>query len=75
MVQLARPQSRLAAALFQNKIQHVLIVLVSGFDRPNSLVVSLARNPDEQASPGDTQAFDLPLREDLPGRFFTMETP
>jgi len=75
MVQLARSQPGLATALFQDKIQNVLIVFGACLVCPNTFVISLARNPYEQASPGNTQAFDLPLREDLPDRFFTMETP
>ena len=42
---------------------------------PIALVVSLTTYPQKQASPDDGQPLDLPLREDLPGRFFTMETP
>lgn len=42
---------------------------------PIALVVSLTAYPQKQASPDDGQPLDLPLREDLPGRFFTMETP
>jgi hypothetical protein len=42
---------------------------------PIALVVSLTVYPQEQASPDDGQPLDLPLREDLPGRLFTMETP
>ena len=40
-----------------------------------ALVVSLTAYSQKQASPDDGQPLDLPLREDLPGRFFTMETP
>ena len=47
----------------------------SRIESPIALVIRLAGNAHEQASPGDAQALDLPLREDLPGRFFTMETP
>ncbi|KPY14204.1 Unknown protein sequence [Pseudomonas syringae pv. philadelphi] len=35
----------------------------------------MTRNTHEQASPGNAQVLDLPLREDLPGGFFTTETP
>ncbi|KRW15505.1 hypothetical protein AO736_11630 [Aeromonas veronii] len=38
-----------------------------------ALVVSLPAYPQKQASPDNGQPLDLPLREDLPGRFFTME--
>jgi len=40
-----------------------------------ALVVSLTAYSQKQASPDEGQPLDLPLREDLPDRCFTMETP
>jgi hypothetical protein len=42
---------------------------------PVSLVIRLSGNAQKLASPANTQALDLPLGEDLPDRFFTIETP
>jgi len=40
-----------------------------------ALVVSLTADGEKLASPDDSQPLDLFLRDDLPGRFFTIETP
>lgn len=42
---------------------------------PVSFVVRLPGYAQKLASPLNTQALDLPLGEDLPDRFFTIETP
>jgi hypothetical protein len=40
---------------------------------PITLVIGLATDTHKLASPANTQG--LGLRNDLPGRFFTMDTP
>lgn len=40
-----------------------------------ALVIGLTTDAQKLASPEDAQSFDLALREDLPGRFFTIDTP
>ena len=74
-MQLARSQSGLASTLFQNEVHDLLVLTDSRIKSAITLVIRLARNTHKQASPGNAQVLDLPLREDLPGRFFTMETP
>lgn len=75
IVKLAGAQPWLATTLFQNEVHHLLVLADLGIKRAITLVIRLARNAHEQASRADTQVLDVPLREDLPGRFFTTETP
>lgn len=75
VVQLARSQLGLATPLFQDEVHHLLVLADSRVKSAITLVIRLARNTHEQASPGNAQVLDLPLREDLPGGFFTTETP
>lgn len=75
VMQLTRAYPGLAATLFKNKVHDLLILTNPRVKSSITLVIRLARNAHEHASPGDAQALDLPLREDLPGRFFTTETP
>lgn len=53
----------------------LLILLLTLIRYTVALVVGLTSDPKKLASPDDGQCFDLTLREDLPGCFFTMETP
>lgn len=75
MMQLARAQPRLPQALVLHEADDMF---VSNSPRSLSmltLVVRLAADAHELASPADAQAFDMLLREDLPRGFFTTDTP
>ena len=75
IMQLAGPHPRLPKPHPLHIAHHLQPLRMALVGDPIALVVSLAADPQKQASPDDGQPFDLPLREDLPGRFFTMETP
>ena len=57
---------------FQSKVRYLLALVDSGIKISITFVIGLARNAYEQASPGNAQVLDLPLREALPSRFLTM---
>ncbi len=74
-MQLAGADPRLSQSNLTHKTHHLQSQCMALVGDPIALVVSLPAYPQKQASPDDGQPLDLPLREDLPGRFFTMETP
>ncbi len=74
-MQLAGTDPRLSQPHLTHEAHHLLPLCMALVGDPIALVVSLTAYPQKQASPDDGQPLDLPLREDLPGRFFTMETP
>ena len=74
-MQLAGAQPGLPQALLTHPFQHPLTTLLSLCLAAKPLVVSLSADPHVTASPGQAQAFDGSLREDLPKGFFTMRTP
>ena len=71
-MQLTRTDPRLAQSYALDVIRNLLVALISN---TVALVVSLAANGQKLASPDDSQPFGMFLRGDLPGRFFTIETP
>ena len=75
VMKLSGSESRLSEALFTHEPHDLLGLEGPGITRSNAFVISLAGNPDELASPANTQVLDFPLGEDLPDRFFTTETP
>ncbi len=75
IMQLASAHPRLSQSNLTHKAHHLQPLCMALVGDPIALVVSLPAYPQKQASPDNGQPFDLPLREDLPGRFFTMETP
>jgi hypothetical protein len=75
VMEFSGTEPRLPQALFPHKNHDVLGLAGPGITCSIALVISLAGNPHELASPTDTQVFDFPLGEDLPDRFFTTETP
>ena len=74
-MQLASAQPGHLKACLQHKSQHPLRMAGLRIVSSIALVVRLPRDAQKLASPGNAQAFDLPLGEDLPDRFFTTETP
>ena len=74
-MQLAGTDPRLSQPYLTHEAHYLQSLCVAHVCNPIALVVSLTAYPQKQASPDDGQPLDLPLREDLPGRFFTMETP
>ncbi|VVM99439.1 hypothetical protein PS645_03211 [Pseudomonas fluorescens] len=72
-VQLAGTDAGLSNANLAHEIDELLVLLEPGPVDPITLVISLATDPHKLASPADTQG--LGLRNDLPGRFFRMDTP
>ncbi len=75
IMQLAGAHPRLSQSNLTHKARHLQALCMALVGDPIALVVSLPAYPQKQASPDNGQPLDLPLREDLPGRFFTMETP
>ncbi len=75
IMQLASAHPRLSQSNLTHEAHHLQPLCMALVSDPIALVVSLPAYPQKQASPDDGQLLDLPLREDLPGRFFTMETP
>jgi hypothetical protein len=73
-MQLARAYMRLTQSHTLDVVSH-LLALQTTLIRGAIVLVSLAADGQKLASPDDGQPFDLSLREDLPGRFFTIETP
>ncbi len=74
-MQLAGTDPRLSQPYLTHEAHHLLPLCMALVGNPIALVVSLTAYSQKQASPDNGQPLDLPLREDLPGRFFTMETP
>ena len=75
IMQLAGAHPWLSQPYLTHVTYHLQPLCMAQVCNPIALVVSLTAYPQKQASPDDGQPLDLPLREDLPGRFFTMETP
>jgi hypothetical protein len=75
IVQLAGTYPGLASPHITNKFQHLLILDPTRSLGLASLVIRLSADAQIQASPTDAQAGYLLLREDLPDRFFTRDTP
>jgi hypothetical protein len=74
-MQLASAQPGHLKTCFQDKTQHFLSMTGLRVISPVSFVVRLPGYAQKLASPLNAQALDLPLGEDLPDRFFTIETP
>lgn len=74
-MQLACTDPRLAQPYALDVLRNLLTLPMTLISNTVALVVSLAANRQKLASPDDAQPSDLFLREDLPGRFFTIETP
>lgn len=74
-MQLARADPRLAQPDVLDVTHHLFILSVAPISGTVTLVISLATDGQKLASPDDGQPLGLPLRDDLPGRFFTIETP
>ncbi len=75
VMQLARANTRLTKPHALDVAGHLLALQAMLIGRTVTLVVSLAADRQKLASPDDAQSLDLLFREDLPGRFFTIETP
>ena len=75
IMQLAGAHPRLSQPNLAHEAHYRQPLCMTQVCNPIALVVSLTAYSQKQASPDDGQPLDLPLREDLPGRFFTMETP
>ena len=75
IMQLAGADPWLSQPYLTHEAHHLQPLCMAQVGDSIALVVSLPAYPQKQASPDDGQPLDLPLREDLPGRFFTMETP
>lgn len=74
-MQLARSQTGLPQPYLTHDLGNQRILLGTPVRRAVALVIGLATQAHELASPANAQRWDLPLREDLPGRFFTTNTP
>lgn len=75
IVQFSRTYARLAAPDTCNKSKNVTIMCLSFFTPFIVLVPRLPAVAKELAHSGNRYSGGLTLREDLPGRFFTMLTP
>lgn len=75
MMQLARAYPWLALPHSLDVVSHLLALRATLIVSSVALVVSLTTDAQKLASPDDAQPFDLALRENLPGRFFTIDTP
>lgn len=74
-MQLTRADPRLAQPYEADILRDLFTLSMAQISSTVTLVVSLAADGEKLASPDDGQPLDLFLREDLPGRFFTIETP
>ena len=74
-MQLTRADPRLAQPYALDVTRHLLVLNMALISNTVALVVSLAANGQKLASPDDSQPLGVFLRDDLPGRFFTIETP
>ncbi|MNW11790.1 hypothetical protein D3C71_2093200 [compost metagenome] len=72
-MQFASTDTGLSNANLTHETDELLVLLEPGPIDPITLVISLATDLHKLASPADTQG--LGLRNDLPGRFFTIDTP
>ena len=75
IMQLACADARLAQPHALDIARHLITLRATLISGAVALVVSLSADRQKLASPDDSQSSDLFLREDLPGRFFTIETP
>ena len=75
VMQLSRTDPRLAKPYQLDMTRDQLTLRSASIRRTVVLVVSLATDRKKLASPDDGQPLGLSLRDDLPGRFFTIETP
>ena len=75
MVQLARPQPRLAQPLGMHQIDHLAGLLPADLLALYPLVMRLPADAEVTASPAHVQALYELLRQDLPKGFFTTRTP
>ncbi len=75
MMQLACAYTRLALPHSLDVVSDLLTLSPALIVSAVALVIGLTTDAQKLASPDDAQSFDLALREDLPGRFFTIETP
>lgn len=69
-MQLARSQAGLPHPYLTNGLGNLRILLRTPVRRAVALVIGLATQAHELASPANAKRWDLPLREDLPVRFF-----
>lgn len=74
-MQLASAHSRQARPDLANVPCNSFRLIRPAVNRSVALVIGLTTDSHELASPTDSQLFDLYLREDLPGRFFVIDTP
>lgn len=72
-MQLTRADPRLAQPYETDVLRDLFTLPMAQISNTVALVVSLTTDGEKLASPYDGQP--LGLREDLPGRFFTIETP
>lgn len=72
-MQLTRADPRLAQPYETDEVRDLFTLPMAQISNTVALVVSLTADGEKLASPYDGQP--LGLREDLPGRFFTIETP
>jgi hypothetical protein len=75
MMQFTRADPRLAQPYETDVLRDLFTLPMAQISNTVAFVVSLATDGEKLASPDDGQPLDLFLREDLPGRFFTIETP
>src|SRR5690606_4617774 len=75
IMQLTCAYARLTQPQTLDVTRHLLALQTTLIRGTVAFVVSLAADGQKLASPDDAQPVDLSLREDLPGRFFTIETP
>lgn len=72
-MQLPSADAGLAGTDLLYKCYELLVLVGPSPVDPVAFVIGLTANPHKLASPADTQG--LGLRNDLPGRFFTTDTP
>ncbi len=75
MMQFARTNSGLAQADVIHSGQNLVLMCCAPFFTLRGLIPRLTTYPKETTGPADVQTGYAGLREDLPGRFFTSETP
>lgn len=75
MMQLTCTDPRLAQSYETDVLRDLFTLSMALVSNTVALVVSLAADGEKLASPDNGQPLDLLLREDLPDRFFTIETP
>ncbi len=72
MLELASADPRLAATDGPDKVHHPLFPILPGLLCSLRLIPGLATDAQEATGPADGQSGNAVLREDLPGRFFTV---